>query len=83
VAACVAALAAVALLAAGAAVAMAFARGSATLAPPLLSSRPCVIVLAAAVAAPGFLGFRAAGRMRAAWPVALSRAGSQAMRSRA
>jgi Zn-dependent protease with chaperone function len=50
-----------------------FASGTATLAPPLLSRQPCVIMLALVPAGVGFLGLRAAGRMRAAWLAASSR----------
>jgi Zn-dependent protease with chaperone function len=50
-----------------------FASGTATLAPPLLSRQPCVIMLALVPAGAGFLGLRAAGRMRAAWLAASSR----------
>jgi hypothetical protein len=57
------------------------ASGTATLAPPLLSRQPCVIMLALVPSAVAFLGFRAAGRMRSAWLAASSPDGFRARRS--
>lgn len=68
-----AALLVIALLAGIAVLASRVASGTATLALPLLSRQPCVIVLALVPAGVGFLGLRAAGRMRAAWRAASSR----------
>jgi beta-lactamase regulating signal transducer with metallopeptidase domain len=62
-----AALTVSALLAGIAALGSRFASGTVTLAPPLLSRQPCVIMLALVPAAVSFLGLRAVGRMRAAW----------------
>jgi Zn-dependent protease with chaperone function len=70
-----------ALLAGVAALGSQFASGSATLALPLLSRQPCVIMLALVPAGVGFLGLRAAGRMRAAWRAASLRERFQGPRS--
>lgn len=70
-----------ALVAGVAALGSRFASGTATLAPPLLSRQPCVIMLALVPAGVGFLGLRAAGRMRAAWLAASSRERFQGPRS--
>jgi hypothetical protein len=77
----IAGLAASALLAAVAALAARFASGTATLAPPFLSSRPCVTMLAIILAAVAFLGLRAAVRMRAGWLTVSSRDSFRAWRS--
>jgi hypothetical protein len=69
------------LLAGVAALGSRVASGSATLALPLLSRQPCVIMLALVPAGVGFLGLRAAGRMRAAWRAASSRERFQGPRS--
>lgn len=55
---CLPALAVIAVLAGLGALAGAAASGSATLAPPLLSSRPCIMVLAAVPGATAFAGLR-------------------------
>lgn len=55
---CLVALAAIVLLAGVAALAGAAASGSASLAPPFLSSRPCVMVLAAVPGVLGLVGLR-------------------------
>ena len=62
---CLAAAALLALLVAVAALAGQLAVGSTTLAPPLLSSRPCVVVLAAIPAAVGLVALRL--RRRVVW----------------
>jgi Zn-dependent protease with chaperone function len=62
---CMAAAALIALLVAVAALAGQLAVGSTTLAPPLLSSRPCVVVLAAIPAVVGLVALRL--RRRAVW----------------
>jgi hypothetical protein len=62
---CLAAAALLALLVAVAALAGQLAAGSATLAPPLLSSRPCVVVLAAIPAVVGLVALRL--RRRVVW----------------
>ena len=62
---CLAAAALLALLVAFAALAGQLAAGSTTLAPPLLSSRPCVVVLAAIPAALGLVALRL--RRRVVW----------------
>jgi hypothetical protein len=70
-----------ALLAGVAVVGSRLASGTATLALPLLSRQPCVIMLALVPAGIGFLGLRAVGRMRAAWRAASSRERFQGPRS--
>jgi Zn-dependent protease with chaperone function len=62
---CMAAAALIALLVAVAALAGQLAVGSTTLAPPLLSSRPCVVVLAAIPAVVGLVALRL--RRRVVW----------------
>lgn len=76
---CLAAAALLALLVAVAALAGQLAVGSTTLAPPLLSSRPCVVVLAAIPSVVGLVALRL--RRRVVWE--RPRAGaSRRMRSR-
>jgi Peptidase family M48 len=76
-----AALTATATLAGTAVLAARFASGTATLAPPIVSSQPCIMVLSAVPAAVAFLGWRRAARMRAPWPVSSSLESSPEARS--
>ena len=60
---CLAATTVIAVLVAVAVLAGQVAAGSATLAPPFLSSRPCVVILSLVPAALGVLMFRALRRV--------------------